>query len=104
MVTSLSANMPQKLLVYWLVNVSFTVPLVVIFTKFDGQIASEFVNVTDAKDEDKWERAREIAEITFQKVYLPKVLNAKYPPRAYVRLEGENDEDFFLNNGGNVVS
>ncbi|KAF8329965.1 hypothetical protein F5887DRAFT_896122 [Amanita rubescens] len=63
------------------------VPSVVIFTKFDGQIASEFVNLTDAKDEDKWERAREIAEITFQKVYLPKVLDAKYPPKAYVLLE-----------------
>ncbi len=83
---------------------SFAVPLVVIFTKFDGQVASEFVNLTDAKDEDKWERAREIAEITFQKVYLPKVLDAKYPPKAYVRLEGENDEDFFLKNGSNVVS
>ena len=70
--------------------------MVVIFTKFDGQIASEFVNVTDSKDEDKWERAREIAEVTFQKVYLPKVLDAKYPPKAYVRLEGENDEDFIL--------
>ena len=69
----------------------FTVPLVVIFTKFDGQIASEFVNLTDAEDEDKWERAREIAEITFQKVYLPKVLDTKYPPKAYVRLEGENN-------------
>ncbi|KAF8342425.1 hypothetical protein F5887DRAFT_1135561 [Amanita rubescens] len=64
-----------------------SVPLVVIFTKFDGQIASEFVNLTDSKDEDKWERAREIAEITFQKVYLPKVLDAKYPPKAYVQLE-----------------
>jgi hypothetical protein len=64
---------------------------VVIFTKFDGQMASEFVNLTDAnlKDEDKWERAREIAEITFQKVYLPKVLHAKWPPKAYVQLEGE---------------
>ena len=59
-------------------------------------MASEFVNLTDAMDEDKWERATEIAEITFQKVYLPKVLNTKYPPRAYVRLEGENNEDFFL--------
>jgi hypothetical protein len=74
---------------------SCTVPLVVIFTKFDGQVASEFVNLTD-EDEHKWERAREIAEITFQKVYLPKVLDAKYPPKAYVQLEGENDEDFFL--------
>ncbi|KAF8344420.1 hypothetical protein F5887DRAFT_886265 [Amanita rubescens] len=64
------------------------VPLVVIFTKFDGQIASEFVNLADANDhEDKWERAREIAETTFQNTYLPKVLNAKYPPKAYVLLE-----------------
>ncbi len=68
----------------------------VIFTKFDGQIASEFVNLTDAEHEDKWERARENAEITFQKVYLPKVLEAKCPPKAYVQLEGENDEDVFL--------
>ena len=76
----------------------------VIFTKFDGQIASEFVNLTDAKDhEDKWGRAREIAETTFQNIYLPKVLNAKYPPKAYVRLEGENDEDLLLKNGSNVI-
>ncbi len=78
--------------------------MVVIFTKFDGQIASEFVSLTDARDEDKWERAREIAEITFQKVYLPKVLDVKYPPNAHVQLEGENDEDFFLKNGCNGVS
>ena len=76
-----------------------------IFTKFDGQIARHFVNVTDANwDEDKWERAREIAEITFQKVYLPKVLDAKYPPKACVRLEGESGENFFLKDGSNVVS
>ena len=78
---------------------SFTVPLVAIFTKFDGQIASEFVNLTDSTDDDKWERAREIAEIIFQKVYLPKVFNAKYPPKTYVRLEGENGEGVFLNMG-----
>jgi hypothetical protein len=78
---------------------------VVIFTKFDGQIATQFVNLTDGKDEDdKWERAREIAEITFQKIYLHKVLDSKYPPKAYVLLEGENDEDFFLKNGSNVTS
>ncbi|KAF8341094.1 hypothetical protein F5887DRAFT_888157, partial [Amanita rubescens] len=70
--------------------------LVVIFTKFDGQIATEFVNLPDAKDEDKWKRASEIAEITFQKVYLPKVLDTKYPPKAYVRLEGESDGDMDL--------
>ena len=88
---------------YWLVNISLTVPVVVIFTKFDGQMASEFVNLTDAKDEDKWERAREIAEMNFQKVYLPKVLDAKCPPKAYVRLEGENDQGFFPKNGSDVV-
>ena len=74
----------------------------VIFTKFDGQIASEFVNLTNAKDEDKWERAREIADISFQKVYLPKVLDTKYPPKGYVRLEGDNDEDSYLKNGSNI--
>jgi hypothetical protein len=77
---------------------------VVIFTKFDGQIASEFVNLTDAKDEDKWETARKLAETTFQKVYLPKVLDAKYPPKAYVQLEGENNEKFFLKSGSDAVS
>ena len=76
----------------------------VIFTKFDGQIASECVNLTDTGVEGKWERAREIAEVTFQKVYLPKVLDAKYPPKAYLRLEGKNDDDFFPKNGSNVVS
>jgi hypothetical protein len=70
--------------------------LVVIFTKFDGQIASEYVNLTDTKDEDKWERARDIAKIAFEQVYLPKVLEVNYPPKAYVRFEGENYENFFL--------
>ncbi len=93
-----------QLTVYWPVNMSFAVPSAVIFTKFDGQIASEFVNLTDPKDEDKWERARKIAEITFQKVYLPKFLDAKYPPKTYVRLEGENDQHFFLKIGSNVIS
>jgi hypothetical protein len=92
-------KLAQNLLSTNLQYISFIVPLVVIFTKFDGQIASQFVNLADANDEDKWEKAREIAEITFQEVYLPKVLNAKYPPKAYVQLEGENNEDFFLKTG-----
>ena len=75
----------------------------VIFTKFDGQVTSEYANLTDGlEDEDQWERAREIAETTFQKDYLPKVLDAKYPPKAYVRLEGENDAFSLIN--CNVVS
>ena len=76
----------------------------VIFTKFDGQIPYEFFKLTDAQDEeDKWERAREMANITLQKVYLPKVLDAKYPPKAYVILEGENDENFFPENVNDSV-
>jgi len=65
---------------------------VVIFTKFDGQITNEFVNMTDTENEDKWGRAREHAESTFQAVYLHKVLDTRYPPKAYVLLEGENDQ------------
>jgi hypothetical protein len=74
----------------------FTVPLVVIFTKFDGQIINEFVKLTDVENEDKWEMAMENAESTFQAVYLPKVLDVKYPPKAYVRLGGEYNKYSFL--------
>ncbi|KAF8343401.1 hypothetical protein F5887DRAFT_887002, partial [Amanita rubescens] len=61
------------------------VPLVVIFTKFDGQIIQESTQLNEA--EDKWDKARENADKTFQGVYLPKVLSTRYPPKAYVRLE-----------------
>jgi len=72
------------------------VPLVVVFTKFDGQIIQESGNLNDIEDnEAKWDMARKNAEITFQKTYLPKVMNSQYPPKAYVRLEDmdkpEND-------------
>ncbi|KAF8737475.1 hypothetical protein AX14_012775 [Amanita brunnescens Koide BX004] len=64
------------------------VPLVVVFTKFDGQILNEYINLNDIdNDEDKWGKARKNADETFQRVYLPKVLNTPCPPRAYVRLE-----------------
>ncbi|KAF8325715.1 hypothetical protein F5887DRAFT_1065308 [Amanita rubescens] len=53
----------------------------------------EFFNKGTGRD--KWERARNIAEITFQQVYLPKVLEVNYPPKAFVRFEDldlpEND-------------
>ncbi|KAF8692076.1 hypothetical protein AX14_002633 [Amanita brunnescens Koide BX004] len=64
------------------------VPLVVIFTKFDGQINKEFADLSDMENtDDKFQKARENAENTFQRVYLPKVVNIPYPPKAYVRLE-----------------
>jgi len=70
----------------------FTVPLVTIFTKFDGQIVQEYGKLDETKNEDKWDKAKENAEATFQRVYLPKVLNTKHPPRSYVRLQGESSE------------
>ncbi|KAF8345064.1 hypothetical protein F5887DRAFT_885428 [Amanita rubescens] len=72
------------------------VPLVVVFTKFDGQIIQESGKLNDIEDDGaKWDMARKNAEITFQGTYLPKVMNTQYPPKAYVRLEDmdtpEND-------------
>jgi hypothetical protein len=65
---------------------------VVVFTKFDGQIIQESGNLNDIEDnEAKWDMARKKAEITFEKTYLPKVMNSQYPPKAYVKLEGENE-------------
>ena len=70
------------------INNTFTVPLVVVFTKFDGQIIQESGKLDDMDDTVKWEKAKENAEITFQSVYLPKVFGANYPPKAYVCLGG----------------
>ncbi|KAF8711482.1 hypothetical protein AX14_013269, partial [Amanita brunnescens Koide BX004] len=63
------------------------VPLVVVFTKFDGQIIKEYVDLSNVENTDKWEMARENAEKAFQTVYLPKVMDTKFPPKACVRLE-----------------
>ena len=70
------------------INNTFTVPLVVVFTKFDGQIIQESSKLGDMDDAVKWDKARENAEITFQRVYVPKVLDTICPPKAYVCLGG----------------
>ena len=63
----------------------------VVFTKFDGQIVKESISLEYVENsEDKWEKARKNANETFQRVYLPKVLNTQYPPKDYVCLEGGN--------------
>ena len=71
--------------IWWMINI-FTVPLVVVFTKFDAQIIQECGKLDDT--EDKWDKARQNAEITFQNVYLPNVFDTKYPPNGYVCLGG----------------
>ena len=70
------------------INRTSTVPLVVVFTKFDAQIIQESRKWDDMDDEVKWDKAKVNAEITFQQVYLPKVLHTNYPPKAYVCLGG----------------
>ena len=61
----------------------------VVFTKFDGQIIQESGKLSNIEDDGaKWDMARKNAEITFERAYLPKILNSMHPPRAYVRLEG----------------
>ena len=67
-----------------------------IFTKFDGQIIQESVKLNNMENyQDKWAKARENADMTFQNTYLAKVLGSKYPPKAYVRLEGAETKHFY---------
>lgn len=61
------------------------------FTKFDGLIVQEYTKLNAVQDDEKrWAQAEENAEKTFQEVYLSKVLNTKFPPKAYVYLQGED--------------
>ena len=72
-------------------NNTSSVPLVVVFTKFDGQIIQESGKLGDMEDEAaKWDKAKENAKITFQQAYLPKVFGTNHPPKAYVCLGGED--------------
>ncbi|KAF8631741.1 hypothetical protein AX15_002222 [Amanita polypyramis BW_CC] len=65
------------------------VPLVAVFTKFDGQVIQEYGNLpSDIQDKVRWEQARMNAEKNFQEIYLPLVWKSKHPPKAYVQLGG----------------
>jgi hypothetical protein len=69
----------------------------VIFTKFDAQIIQESVKLNSWENyQDKWAKAREVADITFQSIYLARVLSTQHPPKAYVQLEGEESEHLHL--------
>ena len=72
--------------------VKLIVPLVVIFTKFDGQIIKQHTNLINMENTDEWDKARKKAEEAFQTIYLPKVMGTKYPPKAYLHLEGRDGE------------
>jgi hypothetical protein len=75
--------------------------LVAVFTKFDGQIIQESEKLNDMDNAVKWDKARENAEITFQRVYLPKVFGTQYPPKAYVCLGG-GDHEYYARNTHNT--
>ena len=71
----------------------FTVPLVNAFTKFDALVIQEYAKLNDEQDGSvtRWSKAEEKADIIFQEAYLSKVLNAQFPPKAYVHLQGVNN-------------
>jgi hypothetical protein len=65
-----------------------TVPLVAVFTKFDGLVVNEYCELQDVQNEQaKWKKARANAEKTFQEHYLHQIMTVKNPPRGFVILE-----------------
>ena len=66
------------------------VPLIIVFTKFDALVVREYAKLGDVEDEEVgWKRARSNAEETLLMDFLHPVMNAKYPPAAFVTLERE---------------
>ena len=66
------------------------VPLVAVFTKFDGLVVNEYCELHHIQNEQaKWEEARGNAENTFQKHYLHQMMTVQNPPKAFVKLEGK---------------
>jgi len=64
------------------------VPLVNAFTKFDALVIQEYAKLNDEQGgSDRWTKAEEKADTIFQETYLSKVLNAQFPPKAYVHLQ-----------------
>jgi hypothetical protein len=66
------------------------VPVVLIFTKFDAlqhksysKLRGQGMSHQEAKN-----KMNELANKTFQDEYLPRVLGAKFPPKAFVCLSG----------------
>jgi len=71
-----------------------TVPLVAVFTKFDGLIVGEYCELHHVQNEQaKLEKARANAEKTFQEHYLHQILTVQNPPKAFVKLEDMDRAD-----------
>jgi len=71
-----------------------TVPLVAVFTKFDGLVVNEYCELLEVQnDQDKWEKARANAEKTFQEYYLHQIMAVQNPPKGFVKLEEMDKAD-----------
>ena len=67
-----------------------SVPLVAVFTKFDGLVVREYSELVHVEHKQaKLEEARAKAEKTFQVHYLDQIMRVENPPRAVVKLEGK---------------
>ena len=67
----------------------FAVPLVVIFTKFDGLVKQEHAKLDNIIDwKDRLKKAKDNAKETFQQVYESSVMSTEYPPKVHVQLGG----------------
>ena len=68
-----------------------TVPLVVVFTKFDGLETQEYAKLNNINDwTDRWKEAKDNAKKTFEQVYESSVMNTEYPPKVHVQLGGRS--------------
>jgi hypothetical protein len=68
----------------------FTVPLVVIFTKFDGLVIQELAKLDNNMDwKDRFlKEAEDNAKKMFQQVYESSVMSTECPPKVHVVLGG----------------
>jgi len=68
------------------------VPVVLIFTKFDALELKCYSKLLEEgkSHEEASIQVPELANKTFQDQYLPRVLSAKFPPKAYVCLSGKH--------------
>ena len=74
----------------WCLIILVSVPLVAVFTKFDGLVVGEYCELDHVQNEQaKLEMARANAEKTFQEHYLHQIMTVKNPPKGFLKLEGK---------------
>ena len=75
-------------LIYWYC-VSVSVPVIVVFTKFDALVTECWGELGEARfDPEASALAAKHAEVKFEEKYLPLVMKTVYPPKAHLHLSG----------------